>query len=71
MTLAAHVSQDENGRVEDVRDRLRQRFPHVDDDLVTRTVDEAHRELDTASIRDFVPILVEKRARDVLSRLSR
>ncbi|RYU14779.1 three-helix bundle dimerization domain-containing protein [Nocardioides iriomotensis] len=71
MTLASQVAPDEETRVADVRARLRERFPDLDEDLITRAVDEAHRALDGASVRDFVPILVEKRARDVLLEHSR
>lgn len=67
MTVTSPVAPDEETRVADVRDRLRQRFPDLDPGLVDRTVSAAHHELDGASVRDFVPILVEKRARDVLA----
>ena len=67
MTVTSPVAPDEETRVADVRHRLRQRFADLDPVLVDRAVDEAHHELEGASVRDFVPILVEKRARDVLT----
>ena len=59
-------SHDEAGRIDDVVNRLLQRFPHLPAQRVSTVVKESHRELDTAVVRDFVPILVEKRAREIL-----
>lgn len=71
MTLTPQFTHDEETRVADVRDRLRQRFPHLGADVVATAVDEAYHELDGATLRDFVPILVEKRARDILGQALR
>ena len=59
-------SRDEAGRIDDVVNRLRHRFPHLPPEHVSTVVRESHRELDEAVVRDFVPILVEKRAREIL-----
>lgn len=67
MTVTRQVAPDEETRIADVRSRLRQRFPGLDQREIDEAVDEAYHELDDASVRDFVPILVEKRARDVLT----
>jgi hypothetical protein len=66
MTLTVHAVPDEQARVADVRARLQSRFPELSPDLVSEVVDRAHREFDGATVRDFVPILVEKHARDLL-----
>lgn len=71
MTLISHVAADEESRVADVVERLQQRFSSIDRELVARVVHHAHRELDGATVRDFVPILVEKHARDVLDQEAR
>ncbi len=71
MTLVSQVAPDEERRVADVVERLRRRYPAVDQELVTWVVDAAHRDLDGARVRDFVPILVEKHARDVLDQEAR
>jgi hypothetical protein len=49
-----------------VRSRLHQRFPDLDDGVVEAAVRVAHSEL-TGRVRDFVPVLVERVARDRLS----
>jgi hypothetical protein len=71
MTLTVHAGHDEETRIADVRSRLAQRFPDLDPALVVSAVDEAHRGLAGATVRDFVPILVEKHARDVLEQARR
>jgi hypothetical protein len=70
MSLISQVAPDEDSRVADVVHRLQTRFPSLDPSLVATVVGDAHRELDHASVRDFVPILVEKQARDVLQQLT-
>lgn len=42
-----------------VVDRLAQRFPDVDEDSITTLVVEQFERLDTARLRQFVPVLVE------------
>jgi hypothetical protein len=59
--------QDESHALEDVRARLVGRFPDLDADTVNAAVDAAHAQL-TGPIRDYVPLLVERAARDLLSR---
>lgn len=57
---------DERERVAEVVERIHGRYPGVAQDQIRDAVSQAHRELDTARVRDFVPVLVEKRARDLL-----
>ena len=57
--------------VVDVTERLRRRFPTVAEDVIYQVVADYHREFDTSPIRDFVPILVERQARDHLRRVPR
>jgi len=66
MTVTERAAADERGRVAEVVERLRGRYPTVPLDRIVEVVSQAHRELDTAPVRDFVPVLVEKRARDLL-----
>lgn len=66
MTVTERVSAEERDRVAEVVQRLQGKFPDVAPDHVREAVSRAHRELDTARVRDFVPVLVEKRARDLL-----
>ena len=67
MTIVDPNSRDEQSRVADAEGRLRARFPQLPADEVARAVELSHRELDGAPVRDFVPILVEKRARELLT----
>jgi hypothetical protein len=59
--------QDEGHALEVVRARLRERFPELDADTIDAAVGAAHDQL-TGPIRDYVPVLVERAARDVLLR---
>jgi hypothetical protein len=67
MTIVDPNARDEQSRVAEAEGRLRRRFPHLPVDDVARAVQQSHRELDDAPVRDFVPILVEKRARELLA----
>lgn len=67
MTIVDPNTRDEQSRVADAESRLRARFPQLPADEVARAVELSHRELDDAPVRDFVPILVEKRARELLT----
>jgi hypothetical protein len=51
--------------------RLRTRFPSVSTETVEALVAECHREYDGRPIRDYVPLLVERQAREHLSRIPR
>lgn len=66
MTVTERTSAEERNRVAEVVERLRGRYPAVPADRIVAVVSEAHREFDSARVRDFVPVLVEKRAREVL-----
>jgi hypothetical protein len=54
--------------LDEVVERLRQRFPQTPEDRVRSVVMEAHRSFAGNPIRDFVPVFVERSARDELSR---
>jgi len=49
-----------------VKQRLSSRFPMVGDAVVARVVRDAHHRFDGHPTREFVPILVEDAARDML-----
>lgn len=50
----------------EVQVRLQKRFPDLHPDVVAAAVSSAHSELD-GPVRDFVPVLVERAARDRLA----
>lgn len=51
--------------IRQVLDKLLQQFPQVPATTVHAVVDDVHSHM-TGRIRDFVPVLVERRSRDVL-----
>jgi hypothetical protein len=52
--------------VDEVARRLATRFPQISSDTVSRAVKHAHAEFANSRIRDFVPLFVERNARDHL-----
>ena len=61
----SHV--DEHQAIEQVCARLSARFPTVPAETVRRVVSETHQALD-GPVRDYVPVLVERGARERLAR---
>jgi hypothetical protein len=60
-------SPDEQQAIEDVVTRLIERFPGSDAQRVQAVVVEEHHRLEGRPIRDFVPVLVERAARQRLA----
>jgi hypothetical protein len=56
--------------LEEVVERLVARFPDVAEDRVREIVRAAHEEFANRPIRDFVPVFVERTARNELGRLT-
>lgn len=56
--------------IEDVRDRLSERFPPLGAEVIETAVRLAHSEL-TGGIRDYVPVLVEHTAGEQLAAFAR
>lgn len=61
------VQQTEAQALDSVRFRLAERFPEAGQDAVDTAVSAAHAEM-TGPVRDYVPVLVERVARDRLAR---
>lgn len=53
--------------IAEVTRRLTTRFPDLPTARVQAAVDDAHRRFADAPIRDFVPVFVERAARDALA----
>ncbi|MER6445376.1 three-helix bundle dimerization domain-containing protein [Streptomyces venezuelae] len=49
-----------------VTERLAEAHPHVDADTVRRAVHTAYEELRYARVRTYLPVLMERRAKDLL-----
>ena len=61
--VAAHESRELNEVVE----RLLERFPEMQEERVRSVVTKAHEKFANNPIRDFVPVFVERSAREELS----
>src|SRR5258708_29150272 len=57
----------EQSMVAEVEQRLTIKYPYVPPDRITRVVQTAHSRFDQSSIRDFIPLLVERRAKAELA----
>lgn len=53
---------DEGEQIANVEDRLMKRFTDVPAEKVSATVAEAHSHFITSTVRDYVALLVERRA---------
>lgn len=61
------ASADERRALDDVRNRLITQFPDAGHDVVDTAIGDAHRRFDGGRIRDFVPLFVERAAREQLA----
>lgn len=64
------VSAEEDRLIGQVVDRLQTGFPHVPQDTVHELVGSVHHQFDDAPIRDFVPLFVERHAKEKLANLA-
>ena len=64
--VPATGDRDEAHAIEEVIDRLAERFPTLERTHVAEIVHEEWRNLDAGRVRDFVPVLVEHEARERL-----
>ncbi len=62
---------DEQRELTRIIDRLTETFPNLSTDDVELIVMQAFREFDDAPVRNFVPLLVEKHAKDACRRRTR
>ena len=57
---------DEGHAIEEVVDRLATKFPQIPRETVTEVVIAQHAQFGASAIRDFVPVLVEHGAAELL-----
>jgi hypothetical protein len=62
------IQVNEETLLADIERRLVDEFPRVAPAAVNTVIHNEHARLETSRIRDFVPLLVEKRARQELKR---
>ncbi|NGP07370.1 hypothetical protein G6038_18175 [Rhodococcus sp. 14C212] len=60
------MDTDEERHIDEVRRRLRTRFPQADPGSIDEAIASAHHRLDGRPIRAFVPVLVERAALNAL-----
>ncbi len=61
---------DEQAVLSEVAERLAGRYPTLPPDTINDVVHDLHARFDGASIREFVPLFVERRAHSALTELS-
>ena len=59
----------EQALIGQVVERLARNNPTVPQEIVATLVNEAHSRFDQSKVRDFVPLLVERRAKVLLAKL--
>lgn len=64
-----HDIADESAAMEQVVERLSERFPATDVEIVRQTVAEVHSQFADAHVRDFLPVLIEREAKKRLKKL--
>ena len=69
MASMSHVGASEWSAIEQLVDRLRNNYPHVPADTVATVVHHTHAKFDGRPVRDFVPLFVERGAKEELTRL--
>ena len=57
----------ERASFDEVQTRLTSKYPHFSPDEIAATVARVHARFDRSRIRDYVPLLVERRARAELA----
>ncbi|MGV9868924.1 three-helix bundle dimerization domain-containing protein [Rhodococcus koreensis] len=60
--------EDELAHIDQAIDRLDRRFPDLSREEVERVVRSAHERFAGGTVRDFVPLLVERHARETLQK---
>jgi hypothetical protein len=63
------VESTESTAIQQVVDRLKQSYPCVPPDTVTTVVHQNHARFGGRPVRDFVPLFVERGARQELAKL--
>lgn len=61
--MSGDKTVDEEKAVGEIVERLHERFPDASLEAVHEAVGKARASFDTAKVRDFVPVLIEKEAK--------
>jgi ribosomal protein L12E/L44/L45/RPP1/RPP2 len=66
--MVAGVPQEERAQIDAVELRLAQKYAELPHDHVAAIVQHVYATFNQSKLRDYVPLLVERRAREVLAR---
>jgi hypothetical protein len=67
-SIVTDVPQEERAQIDAVEHRLAQKYSEVPHDRVSAVVQRVYARFTQSTVRDYVPLLVERRARDELIR---
>jgi CRISPR/Cas system-associated exonuclease Cas4 (RecB family) len=68
MFIVAGVPQEERAQIDAVQRRLAQKYAELPHDHVAAVVQRVYARFNQSTVRDYVPLLVERRAREELTR---
>lgn len=63
------MPQEERALIEDIERRLAKKYPALPPDHIAAVVEHVHAQFQASTVRDFVPLLVERRADEELEAL--
>jgi hypothetical protein len=66
--MVAGVPQEERAQIDAVERRLAQKYPDLPHYHVVGVIQHVYARFNRSTVRDYVPLLVERRAREVLAR---
>ncbi|TDN91510.1 hypothetical protein [Microbacterium sp. BK668] len=61
--MARDKAIDESKAMEEIAERLQERFPEASRQTIVDAIEKARAGFDGAKVRDFVPVLIEKEAK--------
>jgi hypothetical protein len=70
MSIVAGVPQRERVQIETVERRLAEQYAELRHDHVVAVVQHTYARFNRSTVRGYVPLLVERRAKEVLARLA-
>jgi hypothetical protein len=71
-SYADHMTEDDEAvSIDRVVTELRERFPGVPRPVVERLVADRYRQFDGAPVRDYIPVMVRRSARESLASIVR
>jgi hypothetical protein len=67
VSIVTDVPQEERAQIDAVQHRLARKYAELPHDHIAAVVQRAYARFNQSRLRDFVPLLVERRARDELA----